>query len=50
MYILNKHANKSDTALLFAKSNLALIKSMSMPRLELLAILTSAEAAKFWKK
>ncbi|VDM93828.1 unnamed protein product [Onchocerca ochengi] len=47
IYILNQHVNGKETALLFAKSRLASIKDMSIPRLKLLTILTGVRAAKF---
>ncbi|EJD76485.1 pao retrotransposon peptidase [Loa loa] len=45
VYILNKHVDERNSAIFFAKSRLAPIKGMIIPRLKLLAILTGVRAA-----
>uniref|UniRef100_A0A1I7VIH6 Polyprotein n=1 Tax=Loa loa TaxID=7209 RepID=A0A1I7VIH6_LOALO len=47
VYILNKHVDERNSAILFAKSRLAPTKGMSILQLELLAILTGVRAANF---
>ncbi|MCP9257884.1 Pao retrotransposon peptidase family protein [Dirofilaria immitis] len=50
IYILNQYDNEKEITLLFVKSRLALIKGMSIPRLELLTILIGIRVAKFVMK
>uniref|UniRef100_A0A1I7VVP4 Reverse transcriptase domain-containing protein n=1 Tax=Loa loa TaxID=7209 RepID=A0A1I7VVP4_LOALO len=47
VYILNKHLDERNSAILFAKSKLPPIKGMTIPWLKLLAILTDVRTANF---
>uniref|UniRef100_A0A1I7VRB5 GST N-terminal domain-containing protein n=1 Tax=Loa loa TaxID=7209 RepID=A0A1I7VRB5_LOALO len=50
IYVLNSSAIRMKTPLIFAESRLAPIKGMSIPRLEMLAILIGVRTAKFVTK